>query len=434
MTRLSILIASIPERFDKAKALYNHIFSMIGDKDIEVIMATDNKKRTIGEKREALKNISRGKYFMFVDDDDSLYELDEIYEATAKDVDVITFDSRARNNSGSSFIVNMRLGNPTEHNNDGNGNYTDLKRPPFPCCAWHEKFRWIPYPAMNYGEDWEWVKQALPLAHIEYHIDKVLHGYNFDPEVSAAGVPDEEGKKFLLSTDGVNFKTIVSSDKLLSFNSDGSDAIRCIVNVATIPYWNGQKRQAIALECHNEHVIHWKSEPPGSPLHFENPYAFKIYAIEDARAQGFEQILWLDASVYPVKDITPVWDWLTEKGIFMEEAGHYVGQWCNQQTLDYFKITRAEAMKMPMFSAGFVGFDFRRQVSVEFFEKWKAAMLAGMFKGDWTEHRHDMSVGSIIANQMGLVSKYSKGGNFFAYIGDGYGQPGPNVCFHLRGL
>jgi hypothetical protein len=61
-------------------------------------------------------------------------------------------------------------------------------------------------------------------------------------------------------------------------------------------------------------------------------------------------------------------------------------------------------------------------------------MLAGMFKGDWTEHRHDMSVGSIIANQMGLVSKYSKGGNFFAYIGDGYGQPGPNVCFHLRGL
>jgi hypothetical protein len=423
MTRLSILIASIPERFDKAKALYNHIFNMIGDKDIEVILCTDNKKRTIGEKREALKNISRGKYFMFVDDDDSLYELDEIYEATAKDVDVITFDSRARNNSGSSFIVNMRLGNPTEHNNDGNGNYTDLKRPPFPCCAWHEKFRWIPYPAMNYGEDWEWVKQALPLAHIEYHIDKVLHGYNFDPGVSAAGVPDT----------GYS----VEGDKMKVWGTVALEAppvARCVVNVATTPYWNGQQRQAIGMECQVCDVMYWKNEPPGTPLHYENPYAFKIYAIEEARAKGYEQVLWLDASVYPVKDITPVWDWLTEKGIFMEEAGHYVGQWCNQQTLDYFRETREQAMKMPMFSAGFVGFDFRRQVSVEFFEKWKAAMLAGMFKGDWTEHRHDMTVGSIIANQMGLVSKYSPGGNFFAYIGEGYGPPGPNVCFHLKGM
>jgi hypothetical protein len=422
MTRLSILIASIPERFDKAKALYNHIFNMIGDKDIEVIMCTDNKKRTIGEKREALKNISRGKYFMFVDDDDSLYELDDIYEATAQDVDVITFDSKARNNSGSSFIVNMALNNPTEHNNDGEGNYTDLKRPPFPCCAWHEKFRWISYPAMNYGEDWEWVKQALPLAATEVHIDKVLHGYNFDPEVSAAGVPDE--KYYIVDADGN--KTEVPKP---------IQHTRCIVNVATTPYWNGQIRQATMLdEFTNVPYKHYKTEPPGAPLHYENPYAFKIYAIEAARDQGFEQILWLDASVYPVKTIDPVWDWLTEKGIFMEEAGHYVGQWCNQQTLDYFNITREEAMKMPMFSAGFVGFDFRRKVSVEFFEKWKASMLAGMFKGDWTEHRHDMTVGSIIANQMGIVPKYSPGGNFFAYIGEGFGQPGPNVCFHLKGM
>jgi hypothetical protein len=419
MTRLSILIASIPERFDKAKALYNHIFNMIGDKDIEVIMCTDNKKRTIGEKREALKNISRGKYFMFVDDDDSLYELDDIYEATAQDVDVITFDSKARNNSGSSFIVNMALNNPTEHNNDGEGNYTDLKRPPFPCCAWHEKFRWIPFPAMNYGEDWEWVKQALPLADTEHHIDKVLHGYNFDPEVSAAGEPTTgSATASILVPETFNYKPL-----------------RCIVNVATTPYWNGQVRQATMLdELTKDKYIHWKTEPPGSPLHYENPYAFKIYAIEEAIAKCYEQILWLDASVYPVKPIDPVWDWLTEKGIFMEEAGHWAGTWCNQQTLDYFNITREQAMKMPMFSAGFVGFDFRRQVSREFFEKWKAAMLAGMFKGDWTEHRHDLTCGSIIANQMGLVSKYSHGGQFFAYIGDGYGQPGENVCFHLKGM
>ncbi len=91
MTRLSILIPSIPSRFERAIKLYNEILAMCEGLDIEVLMLTDNKKRTIGEKREALKNLSKGKYFMFVDDDDSLLSIKEIYEATEKDVDVITF-------------------------------------------------------------------------------------------------------------------------------------------------------------------------------------------------------------------------------------------------------------------------------------------------------------------------------------------------------
>ena len=57
MIQLSILIPSIPTRFNKAKALYDKILSMVGDKQIEILMLTDNKKRTIGEKREALKNV-----------------------------------------------------------------------------------------------------------------------------------------------------------------------------------------------------------------------------------------------------------------------------------------------------------------------------------------------------------------------------------------
>jgi len=82
MTQLSILIPSIPTRFGRAKALYEKILALVGDKDIEILMLTDNKKRTIGEKREALKNASNGKYFMFVDDDDDLLELEDLYQAT----------------------------------------------------------------------------------------------------------------------------------------------------------------------------------------------------------------------------------------------------------------------------------------------------------------------------------------------------------------
>lgn len=183
--RLSILIPSIPSRFERAVKLYNEILTMSEGFDIEVLMLTDNKKRTIGEKREALKNMSHGKYFMFVDDDDSLLSVKEIYEATEQDVDVITFKQRCFNNDGSEFIVTFGLGNPLEHNTDGE-RYLDCLRPPFPACVWSEWYKRIPYPNINYGEDGEWIASAIMYAVTEHHIPKVLHSYNFNPQITEA--------------------------------------------------------------------------------------------------------------------------------------------------------------------------------------------------------------------------------------------------------
>lgn len=393
---LSILIPSIPSRFARAVNLYEDIVAMVGDKDIEILMLTDNKKRTIGEKREALKNISNGKYFMFVDDDDSLYSVDAIYEACKNDVDVITFKSKCLNADGSTYIVTAGLGNEVEHNT-ADGRYLDCKRPPFPNCAWSEHFKPIPFPALNYAEDWGWVERTIRQAHQEIHIPEVLHGYNFNPEVSEAVAPVR----------------------------------RCVVNYATAQYYPGQMR--LAKSVPGEDILLF-NEKDGFPPHSENPYAFKIYSIEKAIEQGYDQVLFFDASVYAVKPLKPVWDWLESKGIFMEEAGHYLGSWCNDRTLAYFGIIREEAMTMPMFSAGFVGFDFRNPISREFFAEWKEAMNNGMFKGSWTDHRHDLSCASAIANLRGLVPLYSSGGQFFAYTGVGYSQPNETVVCNVQGM
>lgn len=404
--RLSILIPSIPSRWQKAKDLYEHIMSMVGDKDVEVLLFMDNKKRSIGEKREALKNMSNGKYFMFVDDDDSLYSLDEIYNATANDVDVITFKSKSRNADGSTFIVTFGLKNEIEHNT-ADGRYLDCKRPPFTQCAWASRFKIATFPASNYGEDGVWVELAMKMAFIETHIPLVLHGYNFDPAVSEAVVePSPAPQPAPKPT---------------------------IVNVATHRFHGGQLRLKSSLLPYAIDFNYWQSERElGAPLHTDNPYAFKIYAIEHAWGMGYDKVLWLDASVYAVKDPSPVFDWITKHGVFMEEAGHYVGQWCNDQTLEYFAITREQAMTMPMFSAGFVGFDFSNPIARQFFDRWKESMLAGMFKGDYSNHRHDMTCGSIIANKMKLPM--SSGGQFFAYIGQGYGPPSETAIFHLQGI
>lgn len=473
---LSILIPAIPTRFDMARKLYYHVESLIGDKNIEIIIFLDNKSMTIGEKREALKNSSRGKYFMFVDDDDDLLSIDELYEAAQQDVDVITFKVECRNDDGSTYIVTHGLGNEIEHNTK-DGKYLDCKRPPFHNCAWRSVFKKFSYPAVNYSEDWEFVKQCLPFAFTSIHIDKVLTRYNFDSRVSEASTVSTEYWKNPNGKESDNWKGLVKAINDTYKGPDNFAAIpihpdvdkyqnnpnwhpsdpfnerlqyfadtinngktppprRAIVCLATEKYWKGMERLHRSLQEFTDVDKYWfKSESEvAAPPHSDNPYAFKIYAIETVRNLGYDQILWLDASVYAVKPIQPVFDWLDKNEVFMEEAGHWAGTWSPDYVLNYFKITKEQAMKMPMFSAGFTGIDFRTFTGQEFFIRWQNAMQEGMFKGSWSNHRHDLTCASIIANQMGLVDRYSPGGQFFAYVGPGYREPKESAVFHLKGV
>ncbi len=169
-----------------------------------------------------------------------------------------------------------------------------------------------------------------------------------------------------------------------------------------------------------------------APKHRDNNYAFKVYAMSYARLLGYSKTFWLDTSNYAVKNVQPIFDYLDRQGYFFEDSGHMVGDWCNDDTLDYFEITRAEAMKMRMLSSGFVGLDFNKAVAIVFFERWKTSMYAGCFNGLWEDHRHDQTCASIIANQMGL--KYSDNCTYFAYIGNEYLPPRKTAVFHLKGM
>ena len=184
--RLSILIPSIPSRWALSTKLYGELLTMAEGKDVEIIMLTDNKVMSIGEKQNHLKAMAHGKYFCFLHDDDLLVSLDEIYQAALADVDVIDFKAKCRNNDGSSYIVTQQLGNPIEHNSQ-DGRYLDMKRPPWTNCFWRrDKFKEVMFPEISYSEDWEWVKQCLAVAKTEVFIDKTLFEYRFDPNVTEA--------------------------------------------------------------------------------------------------------------------------------------------------------------------------------------------------------------------------------------------------------
>lgn len=225
---------------------------------------------------------------------------------------------------------------------------------------------------------------------------------------------------------------------------------KCIVSLGTPDYNLGRERLRKSLVQHAPGVsiyLFTKEHQVGAPVHHENPYAFKIYTIQLARELGFEQILWVDCSVWAIKDISPVFDIIEEDGYICQEAGHKVGRWTNDRALNYFGINRDEAMKIDMYgNAGLLGLDFTNPIAVEFFDKWKASMEAGMFKGYWknndhTEswdlrcdgHRHDMSCGSVIRHNLGM--KMQSGNEILQYVNSPVELPNnEKVYFFAQGL
>lgn len=212
---------------------------------------------------------------------------------------------------------------------------------------------------------------------------------------------------------------------------------RAIISLATERgnYYKGLCRLAESLR-HNfsgDFIGFMGEASVGAPKHLDNPYAFKIYAHKIVRDMGYDQVMWLDSSVYSIKPVDRVFDLLDDTGVIMQEAGCYVGQWCNDETLKYFDINREQAMQMPCYgNAGFLAFDWRKFWARNFFLPWEKAMLDGMFKGSWSNHRHDLTCGSIIANQMHL--KYIPGNEILQYAAPTDTPNNETICLFAQGL
>lgn len=206
-----------------------------------------------------------------------------------------------------------------------------------------------------------------------------------------------------------------------------------IVNFATKEYRRAQQRLKISLVNHSSLIL--ETYPTGCPTHQESPYEFKIHAIRQALKID-PIVLWVDTSMYLVGDISKIENIIKEDGHFMEEAGHWAGRWTNQHTRDYFHVTdnemKQEAGGITMFSAGLLGLNRDSEKAMQFLEAWHTSAKAGCFRGDWSDHRHDMTCASIIATRLGM--KYQTGGTHLAYVGPGYSQPKPSVVFLCQGI
>ena len=196
---LSVLIPATPKRIVSYLCpLLSNLEAQVAKLDhpgkVEILTFLDNRMRTIGEKRDALVQMSRGKFVAFCDDDDLVSEdylqslTDAIAIATPR-TSVITFDQRVIVN-GVEAICSFSLNHPNEPFIP-----PYFRRNAWHVCAWRgEIARRFRFPVSNYGEDWGWAKHLVmdvtdPGPGEEIHLPKVLHTYRYDERVSEAPAP-----------------------------------------------------------------------------------------------------------------------------------------------------------------------------------------------------------------------------------------------------
>ena len=170
-------------------------------------------------------------------------------------------------------------------------------------------------------------------------------------------------------------------------------------------YQRGQDRLVASVQDKMP-IIAYKGFP--NAKFYRKKYNIKPSSIFQANEPKF---FWMDSSVYLHGDPSIVVAKAEEDGYyFMTNGGFNAAQECCDKCLEYFKITRDEAEKIPMCSSGFFALDTERHP--EILEEWYDSCAAGAWEGSrlhggqsddprFLHHRQDQSALSVLIHKHG---------------------------------
>lgn len=201
---------------------------------------------------------------------------------------------------------------------------------------------------------------------------------------------------------------------------------RCVVSIAFRQPYVGY--QAYFMKSYQATgntipVVSWTDEyPPGSPSHQQVNYAFKWFAIQECIKRGFTSILWLDCACYFRGKVEPLFDMIERDGHHLIPDENALGKWISDKGLDYFGMTRDEAMTLKLMCGTCYGFDTTNVRTQAFLKAWGESYEAGFwgafYGGSYKEnaslasmlskdprccgHRSDEAAASVIAHRLGM--------------------------------
>lgn len=196
--KISILIPTIPSResslnnllkillpqmstFTSSKDYYNNITILkYHNFDIEIIVCSDEKKITTGEKRNRLLKIAKGKYIVYIDDDDEVpnYYIREMLKACDSDSDCFAINGKMTTDGQKE--IKWRLSKDYDNITiKENGVDVYLRKTNHITGVKRELALLAPFPNKSNAEDKGYSDALNPFLKTEYKIELPMYHYKF---------------------------------------------------------------------------------------------------------------------------------------------------------------------------------------------------------------------------------------------------------------
>lgn len=188
MINLTILIPSVPGRINiLLPRLLQTLHQQIDQRnDVEIIVLYDNKKTSLGVKRNNLIKLAQGNFITFIDDDDLVADnyieliMDKINNYPT--ADCIVFNSKYYENN--QYICECKYGIELEYNHVVSSTALWTGKPAHTMIWARDIIQSTLFPDINHGEDYDWVALAWPKIKHQVRIDEALYFYYFSTEHS----------------------------------------------------------------------------------------------------------------------------------------------------------------------------------------------------------------------------------------------------------
>jgi hypothetical protein len=197
--------------------------------------------------------------------------------------------------------------------------------------------------------------------------------------------------------------------------------MKCVINAIAGNETPRQKQyvknQAELRKAFKRHfkgkLLTWRGFPNDS-YDTTDFYNVKASAFEEAIKEGCTQILWVDAPVVALKDVTPLFDLIEKDGYLMIKNNKWnCAETVSDKCLKYFDVTRDEAEKIQEHASGVIGVDIENANGSQLLWHFLTASGDGAGNGSrghdnqsadprFQFHRQDQSVLSLSAHKVGL--------------------------------
>lgn len=124
-------------------------------------------------------------------------------------------------------------------------------------------------------------------------------------------------------------------------------------------------------------------------------HVYKLYCLYN-NDFDFDNLLWLDAGVTPIKNMGGMFELINKDEVFMVVDTHLNRTYTHSKCVEIMSATNEELDKK-MLSSGIIGYKKNGKYQKLFEEAFNYSMIEGCVDGDQENHRHDQSVLSILS-------------------------------------